>query len=614
MRSNSRILTEYGVVIDSGLPLINKGRPNKPEYVPAEYCKLIWGQPLRHKVTEIPGLSDTDLQNLNHFTCRGPEHSRSWIESAGHWRHMFYNRSQNQVLQKFHVNVGSTLLEISGRELSAPVITYTGTEQIRPKDGSWPPRAKEPSKTGILRSWTWIQFGGFTTQPPGNLENGVNELKRHLERVCGECPAPEQVQSRCITMAQGIASLSQELGRAKVKGVQLVVLILPSRLPLETYSQVKFLGDIRHGVHTSCVLRGHFTKANWNYFANVALKINLKLGGVNHKLSKPHRLFQGAGTMVVGYDVTHPTGSTEDSNESKCEESGAGESAPEGTSEAQSQSRSTQAEASSDSKKEQSQVGLVASVNQSLGQWWPYYWNQTARQEMTDKTLTEAFVSRLEAWKWANGSKLPENIVIYRDGVSESQFDQVLKKEVPMIRKACSGLYAGTKPRITIVVAVKRHTVRLFPKNGKANKEGQVVENIRPGTVVDSGVTQKRYWEFYLAAHAAIRGTTKPTRYVVVLDEIFSNEYSENGAEQLELFTHDLSYVYGRATRAVSVCTPAYYADILCTRARAYMSALDNERFKFDIRTSIAGDSRAHEERIMDGRIHPDLENSMYWI
>lgn len=233
---------------------------------------------------------------------------------------------------------------------------------------------------------------------------------------------------------------------------------------------------------------------------------------------------------------------------------------------------------------------------------------------MTDNTITVAFESRLEAWRSANNGKLPENIVIYRDGVSESQFDQVLKEEVPKIRKACSGLYAGTQPRITLVVAIKRHTVRFFLRDGKVNEEIQFVENIRPGTVVDVGVTQKRYWEVFLAAHAAIKGTTKPTRYVVILDEIFANEFNKFGAEQLELFTHNLSYVYGRANKAVSVCTPAYYADILCTRARAYTSALDNERFKTDLRKSIAGFPKAKEEQIMGGRIHPDLENSMYWI
>lgn len=600
------------MTIDSNLPLINKGRPNKPEYVPAEYCELKWGQHLRLKVTEIPGLSETDLRNLNQFMCRGPEHSQKWIESVGFPSNMTFEFTQNLSFQNFHMTVSKSLMSVTGRELSAPAIKYTGTEQIRPKDGAWPARAIRPFKRGTLRAWTWICFGGPILQPPPDLANGIRELQRHLERVCERCPEPEDHQPRCITMAQGIARLSQELGRAKANRVQLVVLIFPKRLALEVYNQVKFVVDIQHGIHTCCVLQNQVTKANWNYFANVALKINLKLGGINHSLFKLDRLFQGVGTMVVGYDATHPTGSTKESPDSKPKEDGYGKSASKGPSGAQSQTSSTQAEASTDSEKEHSQVGLVASVSQNLGQWSSCYWNQAARQEMADKTFTKAFVSLLQAWSSSNGDKLPENIVIYRDGVSESQFEQVLTEEVPKIRKACSGLYAATQPRITLVVAVKRHTVRFFLKGGRFDDKNNAMDNIRPGTVVDRGVTQNQYWEFFLAAHAAIQGTTKPTRYVVVLDEIFRNVYPNNGAEQLELFTHNLSYVYGRANKAVSVCTPAYYADILCTRARAYTAALENDRFKSDITRSIAGDPRA--DQILERRIHPDLENSMYWI
>ena len=40
----------------------------------------------------------------------------------------------------------------------------------------------------------------------------------------------------------------------------------------------------------------------------------------------------------------------------------------------------------------------------------------------------------------------------------------------------------------------------------------------------------------------------------------------------IESLTQSLCYAYGRATKAVSVCTPAYYANVLCERARCYLS------------------------------------------
>ena len=41
------------------------------------------------------------------------------------------------------------------------------------------------------------------------------------------------------------------------------------------------------------------------YFSNIALKLNAKLGGVNHKLESGSLRWL-KGTMIVGMDVTHP--------------------------------------------------------------------------------------------------------------------------------------------------------------------------------------------------------------------------------------------------------------------------------------------------------------------
>ena len=43
-------------------------------------------------------------------------------------------------------------------------------------------------------------------------------------------------------------------------------------------------------------------------------------------------------------------------------------------------------------------------------------------------------------------------------------------------------------------------------------------------------------------------------------------------ADEVEKITHNLSYLYQRATKAVSYCTPAYYADLLCARGRAWLT------------------------------------------
>ena len=35
--------------------------------------------------------------------------------------------------------------------------------------------------------------------------------------------------------------------------------------------------------------------------------------------------------------------------------------------------------------------------------------------------------------------------------------------------------------------------------------------------------------------------------------------------------THNLCYLYGRATQAISVCAPAHYAHLACERGKVYL-------------------------------------------
>ncbi|KAK7727387.1 hypothetical protein SLS63_007210 [Diaporthe eres] len=564
---------------------------------------------------------------------------KDWTKLVHERKNLNLDPDANQVLSNFGVSVDKRLLEVTGRILPTPDIVYSGQKRAKVVDASWNV-ARMPLVRGVTKQWSWIHFGGDNEndEHPDTIA-GVTKLHDHLKTMCGGFPAPTVLKKHNISRGQGIDHLRKFFAWAKTNNL-FVVVVCPNKLPADLYNALKFLGDIRFGLHTSCVLESKFRKKKGeeprplddSYFANVALKINLKLGGINHTLRPPLGLSkESTASMVVGYDVTHPTedeereaedggAEGEDVEDGGAEESGNSESGVKGLDQGPEQTLD-QDKILEDKVKEKSQVGLVISADDQLGQWLSYYWNQKPRQEMTDTTLTEAFVTLLQDWKLANGtnSKKPSlDVVIYRDGVSESQFDQVLQKEVPKIREAYKRVFPGKGLRITLVVAIKRHTTRFFPTDlrGRDSKG-----NIRPGTVVDNGVTQKKYWEFFMAAHSAIQGTAKPTRYVVVLDEIFLTDYRnhpQNSAARLESLTHDISYLFGRATKAVSVCTPAYYADILCTRARAYMSALANPNTRSMIEQSIEEAIPKlpdhAKEHILDGRIHPQLQRSMYWI
>ena len=155
---------------------------------------------------------------------------------------------------------------------------------------------------------------------------------------------------------------------------------------------------------------------------------------------------------------------------------------------------------------------------------------------------------------------LPKKILYYRDGVSTGQFPQVRDEELPQIRSACEA--AGCpNVQITVIVAVKRHSTRFFPATSLAAKNG----NCSPGTLVDRAITSPHYADFYLQSHHGLKGTAIPTHYMIIANEIGFKD------TELQELTYKLCFTYARATVGVSYPPPAYYADRLCDRGRAYM-------------------------------------------
>ncbi|KAB5514942.1 ribonuclease H-like domain-containing protein [Coniochaeta sp. 2T2.1] len=336
---------------------------------------------------------------------------------------------------------------------------------------------------------------------------------------------PPLLVTPCIALP---AIIQLRLPRTTHRGGWPIILILPDAVtPL--YNRIKHCGDIKYGIHTVCCIGYKFAKCSDQYFANVALKFNLKLGGNNQLLDASRRgLIDKDKTMVVGIDVTHPS-------------PGSAPNAP-------------------------SVASMVASVDRWLGQWPAVLRIQAkARKEMVSD-LIDMLKSRLRLWKDPRHGKhanLPENILVYRDGVSEGQYQLVLNEEVPLLRRARQDMYPPADqskglPRLTVVVVGKRHHTRFYAsQEGNADRSSKP----KPGTVVDRGVTEARNWDFFLQSHAAIQGTARPAHYFVLLDEIFRARYAKTVPPQFQ-----------NGTKAMSVCTPAYYADLVCERARCYLS------------------------------------------
>lgn len=145
--------------------------------------------------------------------------------------------------------------------------------------------------------------------------------------------------------------------------------------------------------------------------------------------------------------------------------------------------------------------------------------------------------------------RLPKHIYYFRDGVPEGQYQAVLRNEVADIKVIMAEFGKSNlqyEVLFTVVVAEKRHHIRFFP-----NHHGPFVDNNGnpvPGTLVERNVTHPFQFEFYLCSYSSIKGTARPNRYHILMDDCRHEQ------ESFLWIIYEHCYHYMRATTPVPIC------------------------------------------------------------
>jgi eukaryotic translation initiation factor 2C len=196
-------------------------------------------------------------------------------------------------------------------------------------------------------------------------------------------------------------------------------------------------------------------------------------------------------------------------------------------------------------------------------------------------------LERLEAWvqnpanqprnSVQSRKRIPTSILFYRDGLSESQFQECNDTEIQAVQQAFATLATkynqpNAQLNLTFIVVGKRHHTRFFPKtesesHGPWNQPAKLNGNVKPGLLVNSVITTPNDFNFYLQSHAAPNGTARPAHYHILRDGM---NFGSTNTRLAEL-TNILCYCFPRALKGVSYAAPAYIADRLCERGRMYL-------------------------------------------
>ncbi|KAI8092854.1 Piwi domain-containing protein [Halteromyces radiatus] len=524
----------------------------KDTFLPMEVCEVLPGQRYTEK------LNEKQTAEMTNITSQNPAVRANKINQGVN----LLKYKDNPYIQQFGVNVKNDMVMINARVLPAPEISFHPSSQnatFAPSGGAWNLGGKKVAMGANLGSWSVVNFAS-------NVHEGMVQcFIRELCQTFTDTGLNVINRKPPITHANPQGNIERTLKEAWLKAgnaakaePQLICCILPNT-GVALYGEIIRVSDTVIGIPTQCVQSKHIADAKKQYCANVCLKVNMKLGGANWMLDRSEIPFISSEPAIVfGAEVTHP---------------GPGDM------------------------NRPSVAALTASMDPYASRYASTVRVQANRTEVI-ADLANMVKELLKVFYQRSGLK-PQRILFYRDGVSEGQFDQVLKNEVSAIHGACSSLEKYYRPLVTFVVVQKCHRTRFFATRTRdADQSG----NCQPGTVVDTDIVHPFEFDFYLQSHAGLQGTSRPTYYHVLYDD---NNFSPDALQEL---TYRLCYTYGRATRAVSICPPAYYADLVAARARFHRKGKNWE----DTDTSESMDNDSQMASF--AAVKPDLQKLMYFL
>ncbi|XP_010147022.1 PREDICTED: piwi-like protein 2, partial [Eurypyga helias] len=342
----------------------------------------------------------------------------------------------SQELMRWGLRLDPDIHRTQGRVLPVERISLRHNSFFPAEDLSWSKEVtREPSISAVAMNYWLLVY-------PKRLQDLAKDLVAAMESVCSPIgmrvsrPAVVELSDdRIETYAKTIRSVLGSEDR-----VQLLLCIISSSRE-DLYGAIKKLCCVQSPVPSQVInaqtLAGQKGKMR-SVVQKVLLQINCKLGGELWGVDVPLKQL-----MVIGMDVYH------------------------------SRSRGMR-----------SVFGFVASMNQVLTKWYSRVVFQMPHQEIAD-SLRLCLADALEHFHEMNHC-LPRKIVVYRDGVSDSQLDTVLKYEIPQLQK-CFDTFDNYQPSMVVVVVQKQISTNFYTLTPEQ------LASTPPGTVIDHTITSSQW-------------------------------------------------------------------------------------------------------------------------
>ena len=456
----------------------------------------------------------------------------------------YQGKTPAEVAASWGINLGSNL-DIQGRILPQPKLTYGQRNIVRPNNGIF--RSGSTYQGANLNQQNFIYV--YDRKDNSDIRNSLKGLldkgrMKGLNVKFSKELNQSEIHGICIenyNNFQDIKGYLEPIAKHKNE-VQMAVIFLSQHLE-KHYSKMKAYFTNELNIPTQFIVSKKLQdpRRAGSIMFNIIEQINIKMGGVNfyidfyqeNILSKNKvYLILGLENKQAGKEMHYSLTSTTNSNLNK-----------------------------------------VITCMRQCGN----------TKEEKEKAIGELMQSALDGLVAGKCPHPPDYIILYRQGGNYVQNRKTADNEVPMFLKYLNELkekqeiFKKYDPKFVYVCCNLKGDLKFFEKANKG------FANPKSGLCVDSSVTQKDKYEFYIQPQFVNQGTATPCHYQVLYeDEDKTNPENNLKVEHLQLLSFYLSFYYWTWAGAIRV--PG--ALKLATTAMTFFSKhLDSKLCLFEIKS-----------------------------
>ncbi|KAM4616857.1 piwi-like protein 2 [Polymixia lowei] len=459
-------------------------------------------------MTGIPDKMRKDFRAMKdltmHINVTGEQHTHSIKQLLNK---INTNPETLKELGQWGLDIGTEILVTEGRTLPLETICLQSESFATTSEVSWSREVVRDASISCIPLNVWAIFY------PRRCAEQAEELVSTFHKVAGpmgqRLERPIRVELRDDRIETYVKSIHSQL--TSEPNMQLVVCIMTGNRD-DLYSAIKKLCCVKSPIPSQVINVRTISQPQKlrSVAQKILLQMNCKLGGELWTVNVPLKHL-----MVIGVDVHHDA-----------------------------------------SQKHQSVMGFVASLNSLLTRWYSRVTFQAPHEEIING-FQVCLLAALQKYYEVNHN-LPEKIVVYRDGVSDSQLKIVVAYEVPQLLKSFQ-TFPNYEPKLVFIVVQKRISTTLYAWFGDRFVAPP------PGTVVDHTLTQRDWVDFYLMSHQIRQGCGLPTHYISVYNT------ANLTPDHLQRLTFKMCHLYWNWPGTIRVPAPCKYAHKLAFLSGQYL-------------------------------------------